>query len=150
SRRPTTMRCSIPTCRVRVAVRLALEGVWRLGQIPHPHPPLHRTATDGPLERRPGLRRTLRYEDARLNRRSLCPHRTYRAARGLRDWRCSPLPLALPSLIASTAAEAKASKAAVHYRDYPKGMQMCHMPSTTSRAAADAAGWDACAWAAVP
>jgi hypothetical protein len=33
----------------------------------------------------------------------------------------------MPSLVASTAAEAKASKAAVHYRDYPKGMQMCHM-----------------------
>ena len=32
-----------------------------------------------------------------------------------------------PSLLASTAAEAKASKASVHYRDYPKGMQMCHM-----------------------
>jgi hypothetical protein len=30
-------------------------------------------------------------------------------------------------LLASTAGEAKASKAAVHYRDYPKGMQMCHM-----------------------
>jgi hypothetical protein len=30
-------------------------------------------------------------------------------------------------MLASTAAEAKASKAAVHYRDYPKGMQMCHM-----------------------
>ena len=29
-------------------------------------------------------------------------------------------------ILASTA-EAKASKAAVHYRDYPKGMQMCHM-----------------------
>ena len=33
----------------------------------------------------------------------------------------------VPSLVASTIAEAKASKAAVHYRDYPKGMQMCHM-----------------------
>jgi hypothetical protein len=33
----------------------------------------------------------------------------------------------MPSLLASTDAEAKASKAAVHYRDYPKGMQMCHM-----------------------
>jgi hypothetical protein len=32
-----------------------------------------------------------------------------------------------PSLLASTAADAKASKASVHYRDYPKGMQMCHM-----------------------
>jgi hypothetical protein len=30
-------------------------------------------------------------------------------------------------ILASTAAEAKASKAAVHYRDSPKGMQMCHM-----------------------
>ena len=30
-------------------------------------------------------------------------------------------------MLASTSAEAKASKAAVHYRDYPKGMQMCHM-----------------------
>src|SRR6478672_11161187 len=33
----------------------------------------------------------------------------------------------MPSLLASTAAQAKASKAAVHYRDYPKGMKMCHM-----------------------
>jgi hypothetical protein len=33
----------------------------------------------------------------------------------------------MPLMLASTAAEAKASKAAVHYRDYPKGMQMCHM-----------------------
>ena len=33
----------------------------------------------------------------------------------------------MPSLLASTAAEAKASKAAVHYRDSPNGMQMCHM-----------------------
>src|SRR6202795_1229174 len=30
-------------------------------------------------------------------------------------------------ILASTAAEAKATKAAVHYRDYPKGMRMCHM-----------------------
>lgn len=30
-------------------------------------------------------------------------------------------------MLVSTAAEAKASKAAVHYRDSPKGMQMCHM-----------------------
>ena len=51
-------------------------------------------------------------------------------------------------MLVSTAAEAKASKAAVHYRDSPKGMQMC--ASTTSRAAADAAGWEACAWMAVP
>ena len=33
----------------------------------------------------------------------------------------------IPQLLASTPADAKASKAAVHYRDYPKGMQMCHM-----------------------
>ena len=33
----------------------------------------------------------------------------------------------IPPMLASTAADAKASKAAVHYRDYPKGMQMCHM-----------------------
>ena len=33
----------------------------------------------------------------------------------------------MPLMLASTVAEAKASKAAVHYRDYPKGMQMCHM-----------------------
>ncbi len=30
-------------------------------------------------------------------------------------------------MLASTSAEAKASKAAVHYRDYPNGMRMCHM-----------------------
>ena len=29
----------------------------------------------------------------------------------------------IPPMLASTAADAKASKAAVHYRDYPKGMQ---------------------------
>ena len=33
----------------------------------------------------------------------------------------------MPALSSSTNAEAKASKAAVHYRDYPKRMQMCHM-----------------------
>ena len=33
----------------------------------------------------------------------------------------------MPLMLASTAAEAKATKAAVHYRDYPKGMRMCHM-----------------------
>ena len=32
-----------------------------------------------------------------------------------------------PLMLASLAAEAKASKAAVHYRDYPSGMRMCHM-----------------------
>lgn len=34
---------------------------------------------------------------------------------------------ATPLVLASTAAEAKASKVAVHYRDHPNGMQMCHM-----------------------
>src|SRR5262245_49066997 len=33
----------------------------------------------------------------------------------------------IPPMLASTAVEAKGSKAAVHYRDYPKGMQMCHL-----------------------
>jgi anaerobic selenocysteine-containing dehydrogenase len=33
----------------------------------------------------------------------------------------------VPLVLSSTAAEAKASKAAVHYRDSPNGMQMCHM-----------------------
>jgi hypothetical protein len=31
----------------------------------------------------------------------------------------------MPLMLASTIAEAKASKAAVHYRDYPSGMRMC-------------------------
>jgi hypothetical protein len=30
-------------------------------------------------------------------------------------------------MLASTAAEAKASKAAVHYQDHPSGMRMCQM-----------------------
>jgi hypothetical protein len=30
-------------------------------------------------------------------------------------------------MLASRAAQAKASKAAVHYRAYPSGMRMCHM-----------------------
>ena len=30
-------------------------------------------------------------------------------------------------MLVSAPAEAKASKAAVHYRDYPSGMRMCHM-----------------------
>jgi hypothetical protein len=33
----------------------------------------------------------------------------------------------MPLMLASTAAEAKVSKAAVHYQDHPKGMRMCHM-----------------------
>jgi hypothetical protein len=35
--------------------------------------------------------------------------------------------VSVPLILASTAAEAKASKAAVHYRDSPNGMRMCHM-----------------------
>jgi hypothetical protein len=34
---------------------------------------------------------------------------------------------ATPLILASTGAAAKASKVAVHYRDHPNGMQMCHM-----------------------
>ena len=33
----------------------------------------------------------------------------------------------VPMMLASTAAEAKASKAAVHYQDQPNGMRMCQM-----------------------
>jgi hypothetical protein len=32
-----------------------------------------------------------------------------------------------PLMLTSTTAEAKAGKAAVHYRDYPSGMRMCHL-----------------------
>jgi hypothetical protein len=34
---------------------------------------------------------------------------------------------ATPLMLSSTPAEAKVTKAAVHYRDQPHGMQMCHM-----------------------
>jgi hypothetical protein len=33
----------------------------------------------------------------------------------------------VPLMLVSTTAEAKASKSAVHYQDYPNGMRMCHM-----------------------
>jgi hypothetical protein len=33
----------------------------------------------------------------------------------------------VPLMLASTSAEAKASKSAVHYQDFPDGMRMCHM-----------------------
>ena len=58
-----------------------------------------------------------------------CPHTArYHGEVGSKEWLRSLLPPRLRCLmLASTAAEAKASKAAVHYRDYPKGMQMCHM-----------------------
>jgi hypothetical protein len=32
-----------------------------------------------------------------------------------------------PIMLPSTPAEAKVTKVAVHYRDHPNGMQMCHM-----------------------
>ena len=35
--------------------------------------------------------------------------------------------VATPVMLASTTAEAKANKAAVHYQANPKGMRMCHM-----------------------
>jgi hypothetical protein len=34
---------------------------------------------------------------------------------------------ATPLMLASTPSEAKVTKVAVHYRDHPNGMQMCHM-----------------------
>ena len=33
----------------------------------------------------------------------------------------------MPLILASTSAEAKATKVATHYQNNPKGMQMCHM-----------------------
>jgi len=33
----------------------------------------------------------------------------------------------MPLILASTSADAKASKAAVRYQDYPKGVRMCHI-----------------------
>jgi hypothetical protein len=33
----------------------------------------------------------------------------------------------MPLILAPSTAEAKASKAAVHYQDHPNGMRMCHM-----------------------
>jgi hypothetical protein len=33
----------------------------------------------------------------------------------------------MPLIFASTSAEAKATKVAVHYQDNPNGMRMCHM-----------------------
>ena len=53
------------------------------------------------------------------------------------------------SMLVSTAAEAKASKAAIYYRDSPNGMQMWHMCKYYI-ASGGAAGWEACAWMAVP
>jgi hypothetical protein len=35
--------------------------------------------------------------------------------------------VSVTAMLAPTAAEAKASKTSVHYRDYPNGMQMCHI-----------------------
>ena len=56
----------------------------------------------------------------------------------------------MPMMLASTTAEAKASKAAVHYRDSPKGMQMCHMCRYYIAGGGRRGGWEACAWMAVP
>jgi len=44
-----------------------------------------------------------------------------------RTWLKGIAAAGVSTMLASTAAEAKVSKAAVHYRDYPQGMQMCHM-----------------------
>jgi hypothetical protein len=56
----------------------------------------------------------------------------------------------MPLILASTAVEAKASKAAVHYRDYPSGMQMCHMCKFYIAGGGRRGGMGGCAWAAVP
>ena len=53
----------------------------------------------------------------------------------------------MPLMLASTAAEAKATKAAVHYRDYPNGMRMCHMCKFYIAAGGGRSGMRA-AWAA--
>ena len=44
-----------------------------------------------------------------------------------RAWFTGLALFSIAPLVASTLAEAKVTKAAVHYRDSPKGMQMCHM-----------------------
>jgi hypothetical protein len=46
--------------------------------------------------------------------------------------------------LASTAAEAKASKAAVHYRDYPNGMRMCQNCKFFSSAGGGRSGMMGC------
>ena len=35
--------------------------------------------------------------------------------------------IGVPPMLASTSAEAKATKVATHYQDHPNGMRMCHM-----------------------
>jgi hypothetical protein len=50
----------------------------------------------------------------------------------------------MPLMLASTAAEAKASKASVHYRDYPNGMRMCHMCKFYISAGGDRSGMMGC------
>jgi hypothetical protein len=47
---------------------------------------------------------------------------------------------AVPLLLASASAEAKASKAAVHYQDSPSGMRMCHMCKFFTSASGDRSG----------
>jgi hypothetical protein len=44
-----------------------------------------------------------------------------------RAWLTGLALFSIAPMVASTPAEAKISKAAAHYRDHPKGMQMCHM-----------------------
>ncbi len=57
----------------------------------------------------------------------LCPHaEKYHAVIGLRVPRFLAA-AGMPLMLASASAEVKASKAPVHYRDYPNGMRMCHM-----------------------
>jgi hypothetical protein len=53
-----------------------------------------------------------------------------------------------PVVLASMPAAAKVTKAAVHYRDSPKGMQMCHMCkyyiASGGRSAGICMGYDGC------
>jgi len=44
-----------------------------------------------------------------------------------RTWLKAMAAAGVSLMLASTAAEAKASKSAVHYQDFPSGMRMCHM-----------------------
>ncbi len=62
-----------------------------------------------------------------------------------RTWLKGIAAAGLSLMLASTAAEAKASKAAVHYQDFPSGGRMCSMCKFFIPAAGGV-GWDA--WAA--
>ena len=50
----------------------------------------------------------------------------------------------IPVVLASTAAQAKASKAAVHYQNHPNGMHMCQMCKFFISAAGSRSGMMGC------